>query len=43
MQKHRWLIMALAAAEDDTLTLPWSRRAGRAKRKAAARARAMAA
>ncbi len=43
MQKHRWLIAMIEAADDDTLTLPWSRRKGRAKRKAAARARAMAA
>ena len=43
MQKHRWLIAAIEAAEDETLILPWSRAAGRKRRKAAARRRAMAA
>jgi len=43
MHKHRWLIAMIEAAEDDTLALPWSRAPGRKRRKAAARARAMAA
>jgi len=43
MQKRRWLKAVIEAAENETLTLPWGRRAGRAKRKANARARAMAA
>jgi hypothetical protein len=43
MKKRRWLIAMIEAAEDETVILPWSRRKGRAKRKAAARARAMAA
>ncbi len=43
MQKHRWLIAMIEAADDDTLILPWSRARDRRRRKAAARARAMAA
>ena len=43
MKKHRWLTTMIEAAEDEIVVLPWSRRKGRAKRKAAARARAVAA
>lgn len=43
MQKHRWLIAMIEAAEDETVILPWTRAPGRKRRKAAARARALAA
>ena len=43
MQKHRWLIAMIEAAEDETVILPWSRARGRKRRKAAARARTRAA
>ncbi len=43
MQKHRWLIGMIKTADVETIVLPWSRARDRKRRKAAARARAMAA
>ena len=43
MQKRRWMIAMIRTAEIETVALPWSRARDRKRRKAAARARAMAA
>ena len=43
MQKRRWLIAMIKTEEVETIVLPWSRARDRKRRKAAARARAMAA
>ncbi len=43
MEKHRWLIAMIETAQIEEVVLPWSRARGRKDRKAAARARAMAA
>ncbi|WP_281840953.1 hypothetical protein [Sinisalibacter aestuarii] len=41
--KKRWMKSVIDAANTETAELPWTRGARRAKRKAAARARALAA
>ncbi|MEZ5769743.1 MAG: hypothetical protein R3D80_20410 [Paracoccaceae bacterium] len=43
MQKRRWLVAMIETAEIETVILPWSRARDRKRRKAAARARAIAA
>lgn len=43
MRKRRWLTTMIETAEDNVVILPWTREKGRARRKAGARARAMAA